>query len=87
MFCFCPDSTNSSENIYTMMNPIGPGGNRPNVSVFVTLGHADRFREMFPKCESGIFPLKVLIIYSSSSRWDLGLMAQWEQWEPWSHTT
>uniref|UniRef100_A0A674PH24 Single stranded DNA binding protein 4 n=1 Tax=Takifugu rubripes TaxID=31033 RepID=A0A674PH24_TAKRU len=25
-----PDSTNSSENIYTMMNPIGPGGNRPN---------------------------------------------------------
>uniref|UniRef100_A0A3Q3MYC5 Single stranded DNA binding protein 4 n=1 Tax=Mastacembelus armatus TaxID=205130 RepID=A0A3Q3MYC5_9TELE len=26
------DSTNSSENIYTMMNPIGPGGNRPNVS-------------------------------------------------------
>uniref|UniRef100_A0A8B9JGD3 Zgc:110158 n=1 Tax=Astyanax mexicanus TaxID=7994 RepID=A0A8B9JGD3_ASTMX len=23
-------STNSSENIYTMMNPIGPGGNRPN---------------------------------------------------------
>ncbi|XP_071390279.1 single-stranded DNA-binding protein 3 isoform X7 [Centroberyx affinis] len=24
------DSTNSSENIYTMMNPIGPGGNRPN---------------------------------------------------------
>lgn len=31
--CFCPDSTNSSENIYTMMNPIGPGGNRPNVSV------------------------------------------------------
>uniref|UniRef100_A0A672Y441 Single-stranded DNA-binding protein 3-like n=1 Tax=Sphaeramia orbicularis TaxID=375764 RepID=A0A672Y441_9TELE len=29
----CPafiDSTNSSENIYTMMNPIGPGGNRPN---------------------------------------------------------
>lgn len=28
----CTDSTNSSENIYTMMNPIGPGGNRPNVS-------------------------------------------------------
>uniref|UniRef100_A0A8C7I5Y9 Single stranded DNA binding protein 4 n=1 Tax=Oncorhynchus kisutch TaxID=8019 RepID=A0A8C7I5Y9_ONCKI len=27
-----PDSNNSSENIYTMMNPIGPGGNRPNVS-------------------------------------------------------
>ncbi|CDQ57259.1 unnamed protein product [Oncorhynchus mykiss] len=27
---FSPDSTNSSENIYTMMNPIGPGGNRPN---------------------------------------------------------
>uniref|UniRef100_A0A7N6AZ39 LisH domain-containing protein n=1 Tax=Anabas testudineus TaxID=64144 RepID=A0A7N6AZ39_ANATE len=27
---FFPDSTNSSENIYTMMNPIGPGGNRPN---------------------------------------------------------
>uniref|UniRef100_A0A8C1CAA2 Single stranded DNA binding protein 4 n=1 Tax=Cyprinus carpio carpio TaxID=630221 RepID=A0A8C1CAA2_CYPCA len=26
------DSTNSSENIYTMMNPIGPGGNRPNNS-------------------------------------------------------
>uniref|UniRef100_A0A8K9XQS1 LisH domain-containing protein n=1 Tax=Oncorhynchus mykiss TaxID=8022 RepID=A0A8K9XQS1_ONCMY len=25
-----PDSNNSSENIYTMMNPIGPGGNRPN---------------------------------------------------------
>uniref|UniRef100_A0A8C7XE60 Single stranded DNA binding protein 4 n=1 Tax=Oryzias sinensis TaxID=183150 RepID=A0A8C7XE60_9TELE len=24
------DSTNSSENIYTMMNPIGAGGNRPN---------------------------------------------------------
>uniref|UniRef100_A0A3P9ABE1 LisH domain-containing protein n=1 Tax=Esox lucius TaxID=8010 RepID=A0A3P9ABE1_ESOLU len=24
------NSTNSSENIYTMMNPIGPGGNRPN---------------------------------------------------------
>uniref|UniRef100_A0A671K4X3 Single-stranded DNA-binding protein 3-like n=1 Tax=Sinocyclocheilus anshuiensis TaxID=1608454 RepID=A0A671K4X3_9TELE len=24
------DSTNSSENIYTMMNPIGPGGNRPS---------------------------------------------------------
>ncbi|XP_038633225.1 single-stranded DNA-binding protein 4 isoform X2 [Scyliorhinus canicula] len=24
------DSTNSSENMYTMMNPIGPGGNRPN---------------------------------------------------------
>lgn len=29
---FFTDSTNSSENIYTMMNPIGPGGNRPNVS-------------------------------------------------------
>uniref|UniRef100_A0A3B4WKI4 Single stranded DNA binding protein 4 n=1 Tax=Seriola lalandi dorsalis TaxID=1841481 RepID=A0A3B4WKI4_SERLL len=28
--CFFLDSTNSSENIYTMMNPIGPGGNRPN---------------------------------------------------------
>uniref|UniRef100_A0A672IV87 Uncharacterized protein n=1 Tax=Salarias fasciatus TaxID=181472 RepID=A0A672IV87_SALFA len=32
--CLCfvcsSDSTNSSENIYTMMNPIGPGGNRPN---------------------------------------------------------
>ncbi|XP_059922285.1 single-stranded DNA-binding protein 3-like [Gadus macrocephalus] len=28
--CFSADSTNSSENIYTMMNPIGPGGNRPN---------------------------------------------------------
>uniref|UniRef100_A0A3Q3JNY9 Uncharacterized protein n=1 Tax=Monopterus albus TaxID=43700 RepID=A0A3Q3JNY9_MONAL len=27
----CSNSTNSSENIYTMMNPIGPGGNRPNV--------------------------------------------------------
>uniref|UniRef100_A0A671P7J2 Single-stranded DNA-binding protein 3-like n=1 Tax=Sinocyclocheilus anshuiensis TaxID=1608454 RepID=A0A671P7J2_9TELE len=27
---FLVDSTNSSENIYTMMNPIGPGGNRPN---------------------------------------------------------
>uniref|UniRef100_A0A8C6TTZ3 Single stranded DNA binding protein 4 n=1 Tax=Neogobius melanostomus TaxID=47308 RepID=A0A8C6TTZ3_9GOBI len=27
---FLSDSTNSSENIYTMMNPIGPGGNRPN---------------------------------------------------------
>ncbi|KAK1786712.1 hypothetical protein P4O66_017095, partial [Electrophorus voltai] len=27
------DSTNSSENLYTMMNPIGPGGNRPSVSV------------------------------------------------------
>uniref|UniRef100_A0A8C3XJI2 Single stranded DNA binding protein 4 n=1 Tax=Chelydra serpentina TaxID=8475 RepID=A0A8C3XJI2_CHESE len=26
------DSTNSSENMYTMMNPIGPAGNRPNVS-------------------------------------------------------
>uniref|UniRef100_A0A8D2QNC7 Single stranded DNA binding protein 4 n=1 Tax=Zosterops lateralis melanops TaxID=1220523 RepID=A0A8D2QNC7_ZOSLA len=25
-----PDSTNSSENMYTMMNPIGPAGNRPN---------------------------------------------------------
>ncbi|XP_030365409.1 single-stranded DNA-binding protein 4 isoform X2 [Strigops habroptila] len=24
------DSTNSSENMYTMMNPIGPAGNRPN---------------------------------------------------------
>ncbi|XP_078412338.1 single-stranded DNA-binding protein 4 isoform X2 [Cetorhinus maximus] len=24
------DSTNSSENMYTMMNPIGPGGNRPS---------------------------------------------------------
>uniref|UniRef100_A0A671WQ82 Single stranded DNA binding protein 4 n=1 Tax=Sparus aurata TaxID=8175 RepID=A0A671WQ82_SPAAU len=36
VFCsswsFFTDSTNSSENIYTMMNPIGPGGNRPNVS-------------------------------------------------------
>uniref|UniRef100_A0A8C7W1G6 Single stranded DNA binding protein 4 n=1 Tax=Oncorhynchus mykiss TaxID=8022 RepID=A0A8C7W1G6_ONCMY len=27
------DSTNSSENIYTMMNPIGPGGNRPNFTM------------------------------------------------------
>lgn len=34
MSIFFPlDSTNSSENIYTMMNPIGPGGNRPNVSL------------------------------------------------------
>lgn len=32
VFVFFLDSTNSSENIYTMMNPIGPGGNRPNVS-------------------------------------------------------
>ena len=24
------DSTNSSENMYTMMNPIGPAGTRPN---------------------------------------------------------
>lgn len=31
------DSTNSSENIYTMMNPIGPGGNRPNVRIDVWL--------------------------------------------------
>uniref|UniRef100_A0A667X526 Single stranded DNA binding protein 4 n=1 Tax=Myripristis murdjan TaxID=586833 RepID=A0A667X526_9TELE len=31
LVCFFTDSTNSSENIYTMMNPIGPGGNRPNV--------------------------------------------------------
>uniref|UniRef100_A0A669BU62 Uncharacterized protein n=1 Tax=Oreochromis niloticus TaxID=8128 RepID=A0A669BU62_ORENI len=30
LFSFFLDSTNSSENIYTMMNPIGPGGNRPN---------------------------------------------------------
>uniref|UniRef100_A0A8C1XZL5 Single stranded DNA binding protein 4 n=1 Tax=Cyprinus carpio TaxID=7962 RepID=A0A8C1XZL5_CYPCA len=30
VICFLADSTNSSENIYTMMNPIGPGGNRPN---------------------------------------------------------
>lgn len=30
-FVVFTDSTNSSENIYTMMNPIGPGGNRPNV--------------------------------------------------------
>uniref|UniRef100_A0A8C2L471 Single stranded DNA binding protein 4 n=1 Tax=Cyprinus carpio TaxID=7962 RepID=A0A8C2L471_CYPCA len=30
VICFHVDSTNSSENIYTMMNPIGPGGNRPN---------------------------------------------------------
>uniref|UniRef100_A0A674DF78 Single stranded DNA binding protein 4 n=1 Tax=Salmo trutta TaxID=8032 RepID=A0A674DF78_SALTR len=33
LMCYClspPDSNNSSENIYTMMNPIGPGGNRPN---------------------------------------------------------
>lgn len=29
---FYVDSTNSSENMYTMMNPIGPGGSRPNVS-------------------------------------------------------
>uniref|UniRef100_A0A672Y9R5 Single-stranded DNA-binding protein 3-like n=1 Tax=Sphaeramia orbicularis TaxID=375764 RepID=A0A672Y9R5_9TELE len=28
--CSSHNSTNSSENIYTMMNPIGPGGNRPN---------------------------------------------------------
>uniref|UniRef100_A0AAQ6A7J0 LisH domain-containing protein n=1 Tax=Amphiprion ocellaris TaxID=80972 RepID=A0AAQ6A7J0_AMPOC len=30
VLCSSLDSTNSSENIYTMMNPIGPGGNRPN---------------------------------------------------------
>uniref|UniRef100_A0A673ISP4 Single-stranded DNA-binding protein 3-like n=1 Tax=Sinocyclocheilus rhinocerous TaxID=307959 RepID=A0A673ISP4_9TELE len=30
VICFLTDSTNSSENIYTMMNPIGPGGNRPS---------------------------------------------------------
>lgn len=28
-------------------------------------------------------PLRLL----SSSLWDLGLMGQWEQWAPWSHTT
>lgn len=27
-----PDSTNSSENMYTIMNPIGPGAGRANVS-------------------------------------------------------
>lgn len=37
-FCFVADSTNSSENIYTMMNPIGPGGNRPNVSASAKTG-------------------------------------------------
>uniref|UniRef100_A0AAX7U4D8 LisH domain-containing protein n=1 Tax=Astatotilapia calliptera TaxID=8154 RepID=A0AAX7U4D8_ASTCA len=35
------DSTNSSENIYTMMNPIGPGGNRPNVRIDVWLSSGD----------------------------------------------
>lgn len=29
---FPPDSTNSSENMYTIMNPIGPGAGRANVS-------------------------------------------------------
>lgn len=28
----CPDSTNSSENMYTIMNPIGPAAGRANVS-------------------------------------------------------
>lgn len=27
-----PDSTNSSENMYTIMNPMGPGAGRANVS-------------------------------------------------------
>lgn len=30
--CPPPDSTNSSENMYTIMNPIGPGAGRANVS-------------------------------------------------------
>ena len=30
--CAVSDSTNSSENMYTIMNPIGPGAGRSNVS-------------------------------------------------------
>lgn len=32
LLLFPPDSTNSSENMYTIMNPIGPGAGRANVS-------------------------------------------------------
>lgn len=85
---FCPDSTNSSENIYTMMNPIGPGGNRPNVSVarlhfpvsFWGTGLPERGNQQF--C-----PFKVLVLSPSSSLWDLGLTGPWGPWEPWSRTT
>lgn len=34
MSCFVSDSTNSGDNMYTLMNAVPPGPNRPNVNMF-----------------------------------------------------
>lgn len=31
--CFVSDSTNSGDNMYTLMNAVPPGPNRPNVNI------------------------------------------------------
>lgn len=36
-----PDSTNSGESMYTIMNPVGPGAGRANVSVGSRVGAAE----------------------------------------------
>lgn len=70
------DSTNSSENIYTMMNPIGPGGNRPNVS--------DGDIKLSPPATQAYWPLFILLVFFLSSRWDQVLMGLWVEWVAWS---
>ncbi|KTF96436.1 hypothetical protein cypCar_00028432 [Cyprinus carpio] len=37
------DSTNSGENIYTMINTVPPGGNRQNVGELKIFTHASQF--------------------------------------------
>lgn len=40
-FCCPTDSTNSSDNIYTMINPVPPGGSRANVSALLVICISD----------------------------------------------
>uniref|UniRef100_A0A8D2L4F8 Single stranded DNA binding protein 3 n=1 Tax=Varanus komodoensis TaxID=61221 RepID=A0A8D2L4F8_VARKO len=47
------DSTNSSDNIYTMINPVPPGGSRSNV--IASLQHNGKTSSHFSLCVCGLF--------------------------------
>lgn len=51
---FPPDSTNSSENMYTIMNPIGPAAGRANVSGELQIGGC--WRQWPSWCDGGPSP-------------------------------
>uniref|UniRef100_A0A8C2TLG5 Single stranded DNA binding protein 4 n=1 Tax=Coturnix japonica TaxID=93934 RepID=A0A8C2TLG5_COTJA len=71
------DSTNSSENMYTMMNPIGPAGTRPNVSD--DMGGCWGGPPTLSPCAHSPFVC--------SSQWGRGRRGPWVAWVAWSPIT